>query len=183
VRTWFAVPLGNCSPSLRLGAGFAYRSIGIVACSDTSLQVLSYECECTGILRSPNTLQNFAALRAQMPKHLDFHNVARISYAFWVSPIGSVALTTCGLTTTASEQTGRSALLATFIATLIPVHSALAQWPGSGHSRDFPLCFGRHFRNCIPPLAQRNRFSCLTIGSSLWPPLSPVLSPVPGEDL
>jgi hypothetical protein len=155
VRTWFAVPLGNSSPSLRLGAGFAYRSIGIVACSDTSLQVLSYECECTGIVKSPNTLQNFAALRAQMPKHLDLHNVARISYAFWVSPIGSVPFTTCGLTTTASEQTGRSALLATFIATLIPEHPALARRPESGHSRDFPLCFG-------PALLQLHSATCAT---------------------
>jgi hypothetical protein len=134
------------------------RSIGIVACSDTSLQVLSYECECPATLRSPNTLQNFAALRAQMPKHLDFHNVARISYAFWASPIGSVALTTRGFTTVEadSEQTGRSALLATFIATFYSCPPRLSpSESGSGRSRDFPICFGpalpqlafRHLRN------------------------------------
>jgi len=182
----FAVPLGNCSPSLRLGAGFAYRLVGIVACCDTSLQVLSHECECAGIARPPNTLQNFAALRAQMPKHLDFHNVARISYAFWASPIGSVALTTCGFATVEadSEQTGRSALLATFTATPIPVHRSFRP---SGLDAVTPVTFQSvlvpHLRNCIPPLAQQNRLGCLTIGSSLWPPLSPVLLPVPGEDL
>jgi hypothetical protein len=134
------------------------RSIGIVACSDTSLQVLSYECECPVTFTSPNTLQNFAALRAQMPKHLDFHNVARISYAFWASPIGSVTLTTRGLATVeaASEQTGRSALLATFIATFdsCPLRLSPSE-PGSGRSRDFSVRFS-------PALPQLHSATCAT---------------------
>jgi len=120
----------------------------------------------------------FTELRGVAPsnaKALGLHKVARTSSTFWAFLVESAALATCGLPTVEadSEQTGRSALLTTLIATLPAPLQLSLQWGGHRHSRGFPICFGAALLDCVLPLSQQKPFSVASPSAVHFGPLFP----------